>query len=70
MMFVCERNDSKLDVHKFYEFMKKIFSNDKDYQMSKSTIERQYKRISENYKDADIDGLKVSKRAVKILGML
>lgn len=34
--------------------------------MSKSTIERQYKKISGNYNDADIEGLKKSNKAVKI----
>ena len=34
-----------------------------------SKIERQYKRISENYKDADIEGLKVSNKAVKLMRM-
>ena len=57
-----------VQVFNIYNYYKIIFPNDKDYQMSK--IERQYKRISENYKDADIEGLKVSNKAVKIMGML
>jgi len=69
MMFVYERNKVKLDAQKIEEFMYRIFPNSKDDEVNKSTIERQYKKISEKYKDADIEGLKVSKRAVKIIGM-
>lgn len=69
MMFVCERNKIKMDVQKIDEFMHRIFPNDKDYQMSKSTIERQYKRISENYKEVDIEHLNRSNKAVNLMGM-
>jgi len=37
----------------------------KDHQMSKSTIMRRYKRISEKYKNEDIEGLKVSDKLLR-----
>jgi hypothetical protein len=37
--------------------------------MSKTRFERQYGRISGNYKDADIEGLKKSDKVVKIMDM-
>lgn len=46
-----------------------MFPDDKDYQISKRSIEKQYKRISEKLKDVDIEGLKVSNKAVKILNV-
>lgn len=70
IMFVSERNEIKLNVQKIEEFMHRVFPNDKDYQMSKTSIERRYKKISEKYDDADIEGLKVSNKAVKTLCML
>jgi hypothetical protein len=37
----------------------------KYFQRSKISIERQHKKISENYKNADISELKVSNRALR-----
>ena len=49
--------------------MHRVLTNAKDYQMSKSSIEKQYKKITEKYNDADIEGLKISNKAVKIMGI-
>lgn len=68
MLFCCSLT-VKLDLKQVDAFMKRISLNDKEYQMSRSSIERQHKRIAEKYKDADIEGLKVSARAVRIMGM-
>jgi hypothetical protein len=54
-----------VDAQKIDEFMHRIFPNDKDYQMIKKSIGRIYKRISENYEDVDIEGLKVSNKTIK-----
>jgi hypothetical protein len=59
-----------VNAQKIEEFMHRIFPDSKDYEMSKSTIERQYKRMSEKCKDADIETLNKSDKTIKILGML
>lgn len=48
--------------------MKRIFPTDKDDQMSKSTRET-VQTDFRDYKDAEIEGLKKSDKAVKILGL-
>ncbi|MGB9939336.1 hypothetical protein [Methanosarcina sp.] len=50
MMFVSERTKINVNIQKIDGFMKKIFPNSKDYQMSSISIQKQYKRISEKYK--------------------
>jgi len=50
IMLVCERDKTNMAFLKINEFLKKIFSKDKDYQMSKGSIEKQYKKISEKHK--------------------
>jgi hypothetical protein len=70
MMFICERNKVQVDVQKIDEFMRRIFSDSEDYQMSKTSIERQYRRISVNYKDDEIEGLNRSNKDVQSVGML
>lgn len=69
-MFICERNKVQVDVQKIDEFMRRIFSDSEDYQMSKTSIERQYRRISVNYKDDEIEGLNRSNKDVQSVGML
>lgn len=70
IMFVYAHNGMVLDEKKIEEFMRLIFTNEKDYQASKTSIRRLQKEISENYKTNYIEGLKVSNKAVKIMGML
>lgn len=70
MMFICERNKVQVDVQKIDEFMRRIFSDSEDYQMSKTSIERQYRRISVNYKEDEIEGLNRSNKDVQSVGML
>lgn len=53
----------------YFWLVRRMFPDDKDYQISKRSIEKQYKRISEKLKDVDIEGLKVSNKAVKILNV-
>lgn len=69
-MFICERNKVQVDVQKIDEFMRRIFSDSEDYQMSKTSIERQYRRISVNYKDDEIEGLNRSNKDLQSVGML
>lgn len=70
MMFICERNKVQVDVQKIDEFMRRIFSDSEDYQMSKTSIERQYRRISVNYKEDEIEGLNRSNKDLQSVGML
>lgn len=70
IMFVYAHNGMVLDEKKIEEFMRLIFTNEKGYQASKTSIRRLHKKISENYKTNYITGLKVSDKAVKIMGML
>lgn len=69
-MFICERNKVQVDVQKIDEFMRRIFSDSEDYQMSKTSIERQYRRISVNYKEDEIEGLNRSNKDLQSVGML
>lgn len=69
MLFYCSVNDMKLDMKQIDEFIKRICLNDKEYQVSKSSIEIPHKRISEKYKKEDLSKLNRSNRAVQILNM-
>jgi hypothetical protein len=66
-MYICQTNNIELDVQQIDSFLSTIYTKPEKYNRSKKSVDRHYKRISENYKNADILKLNESNRSIKIL---
>jgi hypothetical protein len=69
IMYVCQRNNIELDIQLIDKLVLGIYKDQEKYQMSKKSIDRHYKRIFENYKNADISNLNESNRSIQILAI-
>ncbi|WP_292388804.1 hypothetical protein [Methanosarcina sp. UBA5] len=69
IMYVCKRNYIELDAQLIDEFVSRIFNDSDNCQMSRTSVDRHYKRISENYRNVDISKLNESNNSIQILNI-